>query len=132
MNIRKQIFWEIAIMAIGQAVCVAITCGIFALLDQFSWSVLWGGVYGAAVVIANYFFMAVGVVLASEKAEAQNVTGGKALIRSSYLLRTVVMAVLLFIGAKSGKFNLIAMLLPLALFRPILMLGTFFRKKGEM
>ena len=92
---------------------------------------LWGGVYGAAVVIANSFFMAVGVVLAAEKAEEQKVSAGKALIRSSYLLRTVIMAVLLFIGAKSGKFDLIAMLLPLALFRPILMVGEFFRKKGE-
>ena len=131
MDIRKQIFGEIAIMAVGQAVCIAAICGIYALLDQFAWSVLWGGVYGAAVVIANYFFMAVGVVLAAEKAEEQKVSAGKALIRSSYLLRTVIMAVLLFIGAKSGKFDLIAMLLPLALFRPILMVGEFFRKKGE-
>ena len=131
MDIRKQIFGEIAIMAVGQAVCIAAICGIYALLDQFAWSVLWGGVYGAAVVIANSFFMAVGVVLAAEKAEEQKVSAGKALIRSSYLLRTVIMAVLLFIGAKSGKFDLIAMLLPLALFRPILMVGEFFRKKGE-
>ena len=131
MDFRKQIYRETAIMALGQALCIGITCGVFALLNQFDSKVLLGGLYGSAVVIANYFFMAVGVGLASDKAEGQNVSGGKAVIRSSYLIRTVAMAVLLFIGAKSGKFNLITMLLPLAFFRPILMFGEFFRKKGE-
>lgn len=131
MGTRKIVLKETAVVLIGQAVCVLAMLGIFALLSKFSVSVLLGGIAGGILATANFFFMAVGASLAADKAEAGDVKGGKALMHSSYTIRLVVLAVLLFACAKSGYFNLLALLLPLAFTRPILTIGEFFRKSGE-
>ena len=43
--------------------------------------------------------------------------------------RYVLMIVVLVVGAKSGWCNVVAMVIPLALFRVILLIGEFFRRK---
>lgn len=128
---RKIVFQETAIVLIGQIVCVAVMFGIYALLGRFDVSVLLGGIVGGLLATANFFFMAVGATLAADKAEQDNVKGGKAMIQSSYMIRLVVLVVVLFACAKSGYFNLLALLLPLVFTRPILSVGEFFRKSGE-
>ena len=128
MDSRKFIFKETAIVAAGQAVCIAIMIGVFALLGHFDRSVLLGGIFGGLAAVANFFFMAVGASLAADKAENQDVKGGKATIQLSYIVRMVVLAVILFALVKSGLCNVIAVVLPLAFTRPILTLGEFFRK----
>ncbi len=131
MGTRKIVLKETAVVLIGQAVCVLAMLGVYALLSKFSVSVLLGGIAGGILATANFFFMAVGASLAADKAEAGDVKGGKALMQSSYTIRLVALAVLLFACAKSGYFNLLAMLLPLVFTRPILTIGEFFRKSGE-
>ena len=79
----------------------------------------------------NFFFMAVAATLAADKAEAQDVEGGKKLMKSAYPIRLLVLAVLLILLAKSGYFDVLALALPLLFVRPILTLAEFFRKKGE-
>lgn len=128
---RKIVFQETAVVLIGQIVCVAVMFGIYALLGRFDVSVLLGGIVGGLLATANFFFMAVGATLAADKAEQDNVKGGKAMIQSSYMIRLVVLVVVLFACAKSGYFNLLALLLPLVFTRPILSVGEFFRKSGE-
>jgi len=59
------------------------------------------------------------------------VKGGKTLIRLSYQLRLIVLFIVLFAFAKSGLCSPLAMVLPLVLFRPILMVIEFLRKPGE-
>ena len=49
----------------------------------------------------------------------------------SFLLRYLVLFLILFAAAKSKRFDLLALVLPLVFVRPILMLGEFFRKSGE-
>jgi hypothetical protein len=49
-------------------------------------------------------------------------------MKSSYFVRLLVLALALFVCAKSGVFNLIALVLPLAFVRPVLSLAEFFRK----
>lgn len=127
---RKIVLRETAIIAIGEAVCCGIMVGIFALVGHFSMAVLWGAVVGFVLTVANFFVMAVGASLAADKAEEQNVSAGKNLIRSSMALRYVVLIVVLFAFAKSGICNVLAMALPLAFVRPVLMIAEFFRKKG--
>ena len=127
---RKLVLRETAFFAVGEAVCCAIMVGVFALLDQFAMDVLWGALAGYVLTVGNFFVMAVGTSLAADKAEDQNVSAGKNLMRSSMMLRYVVLAVLLFVLAKSGVCNVIALALPLAFVRPVLMLSEFFRKKG--
>ena len=127
---RKIVLRETAIIAIGETICCAVMVGVFALLGRFAMDVLWGALAGLVLTVANFFVMAVGTSLAADKAENQDVNGGKNLIRSSMALRYVVLAVLLFALAKSGICNVFALVLPLAFVRPVLMFGEFFRKKG--
>lgn len=131
MESRKIVFKETAVVLVGQLVCVAVMLGVYGLLGKFSGKVLLGGIVGGVLATANFFFMAVGASLAADKAEQDNVKGGKAMIQSSYMLRLAVLAVLLFACAKSGIFDLVALLLPLVFTRPILTVGEFFRKSGE-
>ena len=131
MDSRKIVFQETAIIAIGQVICTAAMIGIFALLGRFDRSVLFGGILGAVIAILDFLFMAVGTSLAADKAEAQNVKGGKATIQISFLLRHVVMIIVLFAAAYSGLCNVIALVIPLVFTRPILSVGEFFRKSGE-
>ena len=74
--------------------------------------------------------MAIGLSLAADKAQAQDAKGGKATIKSSYAVRTLVMFIVLFACAKSGHFHVIALLAPLLFVRPTLTVADFFRKKG--
>ena len=131
MDSRKFVFQETAVIAIGQVICVCAMYGIYALLGQFDTTVLVGGIVGAALAILNFFFMAIGANLAADKAVEQNVKGGQAFIRSSYLLRLVVLFIVLYAFAKSGLCNVIAMVLPLVFVRPIITVAEFFRKPGE-
>ena len=120
MDSRKFVLKETAIIALGQAICVGVMIGIYALLGNFS----------RILATLNFLFMAIGASLAADKAQEQNVKGGQALIQGSYLLRLVVLFVILFALVKSGLCNVITCVLPLAFTRPILMFGEFFGKAG--
>lgn len=131
METRKFVFKQTAVILVGQILCIGVMFGIYALLSKFTLQVLLGGIVGGVVATANFFFMAIGAVIAADKAQQDNVKGGKATISSSYFLRLAVMAVIFFACAKSGYFALIPLLLPLVFVRPILTVGEFFRKTGE-
>lgn len=131
MDSRKYVLKETLIVAIGEAVCVAAMLGVFALLGRFGREVILGGVLGGLVAVANFFFMAVGVTVAADKAEAQDVRGGKAVTSSSYTIRMIVMAVVLFAAAKSGLCDVFALVIPLVFVRPVLTVCEFFRKSGD-
>ena len=127
---RKIVLKETAIIAIGEVICVAIMCLVYALLGKFQLSVALGGLVGMLVAIGNFFFMAVAATLAADKAQAQDVEGGKKLMKGSYPIRLLVMAGVLILCAKSGVFDVLALVLPLLFVRPVITLAEFFRKKG--
>lgn len=131
MDSRQIVLRETGIVAIGEAVCIALMLGVYGLLGRFRMAALLGGIAGGVLAIANFFFMAVSTSLAADKAEQQNVKGGQLLIRNSYMLRLVVLFALLFLCAKSGWFDLFALVLPLVFVRPTITAAEFFRKKGE-
>ena len=131
MDSRKYVFKETLTSAVGEAICVAVMLGVFALLGKFDRSVVLGGILGGLIAVGNFFFMAVGTALAADKAENQDVKGGQAVISSSYTIRMIVMAVLLFAAVKSGFCNVFASVIPLVFVRPVLTLGEFFRKSGD-
>lgn len=131
MDSRKIVFKETAIIAVGEIICTAVMVGVFALLGKFDGKVLVGGVFGCALAILNFFFMAIGASLAADKAEQQNVKGGQGLLRASMLIRYVVLFIILFALVKSGICNRLALILPLVFVRPVLSVGEFFRKKGD-
>ena len=127
---RKLVFKETAIIAIGEVICVALMCLVYALLGKFTTAVLLGGLAGLVFATGNFFFMAVVATLAADRAEAQDVEGGKKLMKSSYPIRLLVLAGLLILCAKSGVFDVLALVLPLVFVRPIITIAEFFRKKG--
>jgi hypothetical protein len=132
MDSRKFVLKETAVVALGQAVCVAIMLGVFALLGKFDQTVWLGGVAGGVLATANFFFMAVAASVASEKAVAQDVKGGQLTMRLSYMIRMAVLVVLLFALVKSGVCHVITAVLPLVFTRPVLFIAEFFRKSGEI
>ena len=127
---RKIVWRQTARIAIGQAVCLGLMFGVFALLHKLAFPVLLGGLVGAVLAVANFFFMALAATLAADRAQAQDVAGGKKLMKASYPIRILVLAVLLIACAASGYFDVLALLLPLLFVRPIIMVGEFFTKKG--
>lgn len=130
MDSRKIVFRETAIIALGEVICSGVMVGVFAALGYFQMNVLWGAVGGSLVMIANYFFMAVTVSLAADRAETGEVQQAQKMVQLSSTVRLLVMAVALFLGIKLGA-NVVALVLPLVFARPILMLSEFFRKKGD-
>lgn len=131
MDSRKFVLQETAVVFLGELLCSAAMSGIFALLGKFDKTVVLGAAVGLVLATLNFLFMAIGASLAADKAVNQNVNGGKATIKTSYLVRMVILAVVLFAFAKSGLCNVVALMLPLAFVRPIITVTEFFRKPGE-
>jgi hypothetical protein len=125
------VFRETGIIAVGVAVCSVIMAAVFALLGYFDRSVLLGSIIGTLMATLNFFFMVVGLSVAADRAKNQDAKGGKGMVKGSYMIRTLVMFVVLFACAKSGYFNVIALVVPLLFVRPALMVAEFFGKKGE-
>ena len=130
MDSRKVVFKETAALAVGELICSGLMVGVFAALGFFKMNVLWGALTGSLVMIVNHFFLAVTVTLASERAAQGNPKGAQTMIQLSSILRLVLMGVALVVGIKLGA-NVVALVLPLAFQRPILMLTEFFGKKGD-
>lgn len=128
MESRRVVLHETGIIAIGEAVCLALMLGIFALAGHFSRAVLLGGAIGALLAILNFFFMAMGASMAADKAVNQDVKGGQAQIKLSYTLRMIAIFAILFVCVKSGLCNALSSVLPLIFVRPIIMVAEFFRK----
>ena len=131
MDSRKLVYRESGIIALGEAICLAVMLAIFAMLGYFDSSVLLGGILGTLLAVLNFFFMAVSATLASDKAQEQDVKGGAALMKGSYAVRMLVIFVILFALVKSGLCNPIASVLPLVFVQPIITVAEFFRKSGE-
>lgn len=131
MDSRKFVIKQTLLILAGQAVCVAAMLGIFALLGKFDQTALLGGIFGGLIATLNFFFMAIAATIASDKAVNQDVKGGEATVRISYIARMVVMAVVLFALVKSGLCNVFALVLPLVFTRPVLTLIEFFRKGDD-
>ena len=130
MDSQKIVYRETALIAIGEGILSALMVGVFALLGHFKMNVLWGALVGCCVMIANYFFMAVTVSLAADRAERGEVKQAQNMVRVSSTARLAVMGVALVVGIKLGA-NVLALLLPILFARPILLLAEFFRKKGD-
>lgn len=131
MDNRKYVISQALTILIGELVLSVPVIGIFALLGHFDWSVVLGVSVGALIAIVNHFIMVLGIVVATEKAAtSQDIKGGQMLVQLSYLGRLIGLFLVLVLCAKSNAFNLIALVIPLILTRPILTIAEHFNKKG--
>ena len=131
MDSRKKILKDTALLALGELLFGGVMVGVFAAFRAFSLTVVLSALAGCLVITLNYFFMCVTVSMAADRAEKQDVAGGQKLMKSSYPIRLLTLAVVLILCAKSGYFNVLALVLPLAFVRVTITIYEFFRKKGE-
>lgn len=127
---RKIVLKETGLVLTGEAICVGLMLGVYAILGSFSIKVLLGGLMGGLLACGNFFVLAVVATLAADRAENQDVTGGQKLVQGAYPFRLLILAALLFLCAKTGFFDVLALVLPLLFVQPVLFIGEFFRKKG--
>ena len=130
MDNRNYILSQALTVLIGELVLSALMVGVFAVLGYFDLNVVLGAAAGTVIATANHLLLVLGVMAASAKAEKQDVKGGQALIQMSYMGRLIGLFVILVLCAKSGVFNLVALVIPLAFTRPILTVAEYIRKKG--
>lgn len=130
MDSRKIVMRETAAIAVGEVLLSAAMVGVFAAFGYFKMNVLWGALAGCAVMITNYFLMAITVSMAADRATQGNAQQAQKMIQLSSTARLVVMGVALVVCLKLGA-NPIALLLPMLFARPILMLWALFGKKEE-
>ncbi len=131
MKSHPVVWQETKSIALGQLVCCAVMVGIYALIGKFSMAVVLGALAGGFLSTLNFFAMALGADIAASRGEGQEVARGQTLIQMSYLGRMVALFLILALCAKSGLFDLIALVLPLVFVRPILTVREFLRKKGD-
>lgn len=131
MSTRKFILRETALLAIAELVCIAAMIGVFALLGYLNYKVILGGLIGGILAVGNFFFMAITSNAAADRAMEQEVEQGKKAVKASYGLRMLVIGVLLFLFAKSGHCNVLALVCPLFFVFPSIMVIEFFRKAGK-
>lgn len=130
MDSRKSVLKDTFAVAVGEILLSAAMVGIFAAFGKFSANVVFSALAGSAVITLNYFFMAVTVSLAADRAEAGDAAKAKNMIQLSSAVRLVSMGLILFAGIRLGA-NVVALVLPLVFLRPILMLSEFFGKKVD-
>lgn len=128
---KDSVFRQILVVLLGEVLGCAAMFGIFALLGRLDGSVLLGGGLGSLFGFLNFFFMAVSVSVAVDRAASGNAKGGQGLLAVSRMVRYIVLFGLLFLTAKSGRVNVIALVAPLLFQQPSLLLYEFFRKSGE-
>lgn len=130
MDNRKFVLSQTLTVLIGELILSALMVAVFAVLGYFDFSVVLGAAAGIVIATANHLVLILGVMAASTKAEKQDVKGGQALVQMSYIGRLAGLFLVLVLCAKSGVFNLIALVLPLVFTRPVLTFSEFFHKKG--
>lgn len=130
MTTKNPLIRETLTILAGQLLGCGAMLGVFALLDKLDATVLPGALVGAALATANYFVLALVAGIASDKAAQQDVKGGQALVQLSYIGRMIGLFLILALCAKSGKFHVVALVIPLLFVRPTLTIAELFKKKG--
>ena len=130
MDNRKYVLSQAIAVLIGELILSVPMIGIFALLGYFDLSVVLGAAVGSLIAAANHLIMVLCIVIASAKAEKQDIKGGQALVQMSYIGRLLGLFLVLVLCAKSNAFNLNALVLPLVFTRPILTILEHINKKG--
>ena len=130
MDYRKYILSQTLTVLFGELILSALMIGVFAVLGYFDSSVVLGAAAGSVIATLNHLVLILGVMAASAKAEKQDVKGGQMLVQMSYMGRLIGLFLILVLCAKSGIFNLIALVIPLIFTRPVLTISEYFNKKG--
>ena len=140
---------EILLLAVGELIVSLIVTGVYLLLDRFSYAVISGCLLGSAVTVFNFVFLSVSVNRAIDKAlagrkegemteeeaqvfAAENQAAVQRAAQGSYLVRQILMlGVLVCAFLLDGWFDVIATLVPLLMFRPLLTVCGLMKSKKQ-
>ena len=139
---------EILFLIFGEAVASLIMIGIYALLKKFSYPVVTGAVLGSAITIFNFVWLSFSVNRAIDQVmekrgnkemteeeaaafAAENQAVVQRAAQGSYLLRQILMLGALSLAFVSGWFDVIATLIPLLLFRPLITVHGLLKKEKK-
>ena len=135
MKPQEAVVKETGHIAIGTLILTAVMLAVFAIIGRFNLNVLFGGLYGCALAVANFFFLGLTVQRIAESAqtgreevEPDAVKLAKLKMRQSYMLRMLLGAGLLIVGIAVLKLNWIACFLPLIYPRITIMAMDVFKR----
>ncbi len=138
---------EILFLVLGELVVSLLIAVVYLILNKFSFSVIAGSLLGSAVAILNFVILSVSVNRAIDRAMEERGEGemteeeaaafaqknGAAVQRAaqgSYLIRQILMlGVLVCAFLLDGWFDVIATVIPLLMFRPLLSICGLMKKK---
>ena len=124
-------------LALGEVAVALLISAVYLLIGRFNYSVVTGAVLGGAVTVINFLILSVGINRAINKfveergdgemdeeeadkyAKEHGMTVQNAMMKS-YIFRILLMIGSLVLAGVSGWFNIIATVIPLLMYRPIL------------
>ena len=143
---NKLPLFEIAAMIIGEIAVSLVLCGVYLIIKKFDTSILFGALLGSCVTVANFLFLVISTNRAVDKvmselgdeeldedaaAEFAKKHQGslQATVKISYIVRTLSLCVALVLAfILRGVFDVIATVIPLLMFRPILSISQLIKK----
>ena len=121
-KIDRTVLRETAYIALCVTAMTAVVCLVFLLIGKWSTSVLLGGLLGTAVSVLNFFLMGVTV----QSAVGMDDKSMHRRVRVSWLLRMLLVAGVVVLGALVLCFNVISTILPLFLLKIALFIRPLF------
>lgn len=147
MNESKMPLFEIAALAVGELIVSALTVLVYFLIGKLALPVILGAVLGSAVIICNFVALSVAVNRAVDRIMEERGEGEmdeeragefarehqsklQNAVKISYIVRTLTMlAALVAAFLLPSVFDVIATLVPLVMFRPILSVSRLIVKR---
>ncbi len=145
MKEKHPVLFSVAVIGALELLLGALTVGIFAFFPSFDYTVPLGAVLGALTVTANFAALSVLTTKAvdaslaefggehtEEEAKAfaeENAQRIKAKVAASQIVRMLSMLGVLVLAFLSEQFNVIATVIPMLGFRPLLILADALGKK---
>ena len=133
-------------LALGEVIVALLVSAVYLLIKKFDYTVITGAVLGGAVTVINFLILSIGVNSAINKfveergdgemdeeeaekyAKEHGMTVQNAMMKS-YMLRMLLMIGSLVLAGISGWFDIVATVIPLLMYRPILYVTEFIKTK---
>lgn len=138
--------YETAFILIGELIVSLIVCGVYLIINKFSYKVITGVSLGTAVTVLNFLFLAISTNRAfdrameargtkemddeeAEKFAAEHQAALQNAVKVSFIVRTLTMLAALVVAFLLKWFDVIATLVPLLMLRPIITVESILRQK---
>lgn len=133
MVIQPAVKKETVRIAWGTLACFALVCGVALMTRTFDYTIVLGGLLGGACAIVCFLLLGLTVQHIVEEGTADQKRGKKRM-RSSYLLRLLLMTAVFIVAVEASVFNWIAVAVMLLAPRAVVMLVPViehFKKKKQ-